>query len=109
MFAAKGVSGIGFYDSRAWRKLRREVMAYDNNECQYCKARHRHTRGELVHHEFHLDTYPQYGLMMWVEDPATGELKRNLVTVCKACHETVCHPERVRKFECKVPLTPERW
>ena len=109
MFAAKGVSGIGFYDSRAWRKLRREVMAYDNNECQYCKARHRHTRGELVHHEFHLDTYPQYGLMMWVEDPATGELKRNLVTVCKACHETVCHPERVRKFERKVPLTQERW
>ena len=103
------MSNIAFYDSRAWRRVRREVMACDNNECQYCKARHKHTRGQVVHHIYHLDEYPQLGLQMWVDDPATGERKRNLITVCRDCHETVCHPERVRKFVPRPQVTPERW
>lgn len=103
------VSKIGFYDTRAWRKMKREVLKHDHFECQYCKNRGRHTRAEVVHHEFHLKDYPQYGLMMWVEDPETGERRRNLVSVCRRCHETVCHPERSRKMIVKKPLTPERW
>lgn len=96
------------YDSRAWRKLRREVLRDDNYECQICKAKHKHTRAEIVHHQYHLDEYPQYGLMKYVY--VDGEWRRNLISVCRGCHETVCHPERMKKFvKWKEPLTPERW
>lgn len=104
------MSRNSFYDSRAWRKLRREVLKDDHNECQYCKEKHKHVRATIVHHCYHLDQYPQYGLMKYVRDPVTNEYKRNLVSVCRDCHETVCHPERMLKYvERKDPLTEERW
>lgn len=114
------MSANGFYDSRAWRRVRRQVLAMDHNECQICRARNRHTPGVIVHHVWHLDEYPEYGLSVWVDDPETGERKRNLLTVCRECHGTVCHPERLEALEKwkermaalavrKDPLTPERW
>lgn len=104
------VSKVGFYDSRAWRRVRRQVMEIDHYECQICKAKGILTKKHLlVHHEYHLEEYPQFGLMMWVDDPMTGQRRRNLITVCKCCHETVCHPGRAKRFEAKEPLTPERW
>lgn len=111
------MSKNGFYDSRAWRRVRREVMAMDHNECQICRRQHKHTPGVIVHHSCHLDEYPELGLMVWVEDPVTGQRQRNLITVCRECHRTVCHPERMealakwkdRMAERKEPLTPERW
>ena len=103
------MSANSFYNSRAWRRVRREVLTMDHHECQLCKARHRHSRAEIVHHRCHLDQYPELGLSVWVEDPATGERRRNLVSVCRACHETVCHPERLVQAEARGPLTPERW
>lgn len=103
------MSANGFYDSRAWRNVRRQVLAMDHNECQLCRARRRHSPGVIVHHSFCLDRYPEYALAVWVEDPATGEKKRNLVTVCRDCHETVCHPTRLAAEFPKEPLTPERW
>lgn len=103
------MSANSFYDSRAWRRVRREVMAMDHNECQICRQRHRHTPGVIVHHSYHLDEYPEYGLMVWVEDPATGQRQRNLVTVCRECHETDCHPGRITSAPPREPLTPERW
>ena len=103
------MSASSFYDSRAWRRLRREVLALDHNECQLCCQLHRHTPGVIVHHSFHLDEYPEYGLAVWVEDPVTGQRQRNLVTVCRACHETVCHPERMASTPPAEPLTQERW
>lgn len=103
------MSAIGFYDSYAWRKVRREVMTMDHNECQICYARRKHTPGVIVHHVYHLDKHPSFGLSVWVDDPATGERKRNLLTVCRECHETVCHPERMALKPPKEPLTPERW
>ncbi|MPN43819.1 hypothetical protein SDC9_191380 [bioreactor metagenome] len=36
-----------------------------------------------------------------------GIKQRNLISVCKDCHENVCHPERMR--ELKVVNVPERW
>lgn len=81
----------------------------DHNECQLCRARHKHTPGAIVHHSFHLDQYPQYGLAVWVDDPANGGRRRNLITVCRECHETVCHPNRRRIVDRPPPLTKERW
>lgn len=81
----------------------------DHNECQLCRVRHKHTPGVIVHHSFHLDQYPEYGLSVWVDDPVTRERRRNLVTVCRECHETVCHPQRLELSPPAPPLTPERW
>lgn len=89
--------------------MRRDVLRTDHNECQLCKARGRHSRGEIVHHRFHLDEYPDWGLLVWVEDPATGKQTRNLLTVCRECHETICHPDRLTTTLGLEPLTPERW
>lgn len=103
------LSAIAFYDSRAWHRVRREVLRSCNNECQTCKAAKRHSRADIVHHVYHLDEYPQYGLMEYVDDPTTGERKRNLLPVCRTCHETVCHPERMCLTVPAPPLTAERW
>ena len=96
-----------FYLSSKWQRLRREVLKKYKYECQHCKARGKYTRATHVHHEFHRDKYPEYELMEYVALP-DGTQKRNLVPVCKECHETVCHPERLR-WNKKAPLTEERW
>lgn len=103
------MSAIGFYDSRAWRRVRKEALKNCHNECQICKARHVHVRAELVHHVYHLADYPQWGLCEFVRDPATGEEVRNLLPVCRECHETVCHPGRRWVQGDASPLTEERW
>lgn len=96
-----------FYTCSAWLKTRAEILASDHHECQLCKARGIHTRAELVHHVKHLRNYPELGLSRFYLDEE-GKEQRNLISVCKDCHETVCHPERLRKKKSK-PLTAERW
>lgn len=92
--------------------MRAEVLRHCHGECQVCKAGPGKPRvdAEIVHHVFHLEDYPEWGLCEFVEDPVTGERVRNLLPVCRKCHETVCHPERMRPQAPKAePLTPERW
>ncbi len=94
-----------FYSWRKWRRLRAEVRKLDNNECQLCKAKGRYRRGTIVHHVKHLQDRPDLALSIW--DPDTGE--RQLITVCKDCHEAE-HPESLRQFKpAKQPVTVERW
>lgn len=94
-----------FYSWRAWRKLREQVRRMDNGECQLCKARGRYRRGSIVHHVKHVEDRPDLALSIW--DPDTGE--RQLVTVCKACHEAL-HPESLRQNRpARESLRPERW
>lgn len=95
-----------FYHTYAWEQLRDQVLEMDNYECQICKAKGKHSRGKIVHHQFHLDEFPEYAMDVNVEQD--GKVKRNLLTVCRSCHENVCHPERLRKNK-SVPLTEERW
>ena len=56
------------------------------------------------HHVKHLRQRPDLALSIW--DPDTGA--RQLVTVCKACHERE-HPESLRRSVPAAPLTAERW
>lgn len=94
-----------FYSWRKWRRLRAEVRRMDNYECQLCKARGCYRRGTIVHHVKHIQERPDLALSVW--DPDTGE--RQLVTVCKDCHEAA-HPESLRQFQPqKEPVTLERW
>ena len=94
-----------FYWWPEWQALRDDVLRMDHGECQMCKARGRYSRGAIVHHVKHLRQRPDLALSVW--DPDTGE--RQLVTVCKACHEAE-HPESLRTCSPSAPpLTAERW
>jgi len=100
-----------FYLTKAWRRVRRYVLREYHYECAICRDKpgHPHVKAEIVHHIYHLDQYPQYGLLEYIPDPVTGAPVRNLLPVCKQCHETVCHPERLTHVSVIDPVTPERW
>lgn len=95
-----------FYDWPEWDQVREHVLAMDHWECQICSQRHRYRKAVLVHHVKHLKDRPDLALS--VVDEATGE--RQLLSVCRSCHEEL-HPERMRRksFSFVSPLTEERW
>ena len=95
-----------FYSWTEWRALRPEVLAMDHHECVRCRELRRKFRGaKIVHHVKHLEDRPDLALSVW--DPETGE--RQLVSVCKQCHEEL-HPESQRQYKhIRAPLTAERW
>lgn len=95
-----------FYDSGDWRRLRRRVLEFDKYECQLCKEQGQYKKAEIVHHVKHVEDYPELRLSWYyIED---GEEHRNLISVCRDCHESKCHPERLRMNDTK-PLNVERW
>lgn len=97
-----------FYCSAAWHRKRDAVLKRDRYECQICKSRGKYKRAELAHHVQHLKDRPDLALADTYpgED---GQERRQLISVCKDCHETVCHPERMRKNTKEKFQTEERW
>ena len=95
-----------FYWTGHWRRIRKKVLDEDRRECQECKKRGRYSTATIVHHVKHRKDFPELELEQYYIDE-NGERKRNLISVCQTCHETVCHPERLTKF--KTPAVPERW
>lgn len=94
-----------WYNSAAWGAMRATVLRLDHYECQRCRAHGRYRRAEIVHHVKHLKDRPDLALSLY--DPDTGE--RQLMSVCKRCHEEL-HPESQRQFVLKKQLiTAERW
>lgn len=94
-----------FYSWSSWRKVRDKVFKLDNYECQVCKAKGRYSRAVIVHHIKHLKDRPDLALDIY--DAQTGE--RQLVSVCKSCHEAL-HPESMVGIEIRSePVTVERW
>ena len=100
-----------FYDWVEWRDhMRPTVLKLDKFECQLCKAAGKvcsSSQGArlIVHHVKHLRDRPDLALSIF--DPDTGE--RQLITVCKACHEKL-HPEGMRRCQpSSPPVTSERW
>lgn len=92
-----------FYSWSEWEHLRLEVLKLDRWECQHCKRRGRYRRAVLVHHVKHLKVRPDLALSVW-----DGE-ERQLVSLCKRCHEEE-HPESQRPFvRQKALVTEERW
>ncbi len=59
-----------------------------------------------MHHVNQLDKHLGFGLEKYYTD-VNGKVKPNLISVCKDCHETVCHPERL--LHTKKSLNEERW
>lgn len=107
-FLIEGGREHEFYCSTAWRRKRAEILRRDKYECQICKSRGKYRRAELVHHVNHLKDRPDLALADTYpgED---GQERRQLISVCKECHETVCHPERMKKESKKKFSTEERW
>lgn len=97
-----------FYCSTAWHHKRNSILKRDRHECQICKAKGKYKKAELVHHVLHLKDRPDLALADTYpgED---GQEHRQLISVCKECHETVCHPERMRKNSKEKFQTEERW
>lgn len=95
-----------FYEWPEWKALREDVLRrLDQSECQRCKAKGRFRGAVIVHHVKHLRERPDLSLSIW--DPETGE--RQLISVCKQCHEEL-HPESQRQFRVvRSPVTVERW
>lgn len=92
-----------FYTSAPWRRRRREVLKLDKYECQICKAKGKYKKATIVHHVKHLKDSPDLALSIWA-----GE-ERQLISVCKSCHEEE-HPESQRQLAPqKQPMTEERW
>lgn len=92
-----------FYLWTEWKTIRRQVLRLDNWECQVCKSRHRHKRATIVHHVKRLKDRPDLALSIY----DNGD--RQLVSVCKKCHEEL-HPESQRQYRMReAPVTIERW
>ena len=92
-----------FYSWPEWRRLRREVLAVDNCECQECKRRGVYSKASIVHHVRHLRDRPDLALSVYDGD------SRQLEAVCKRSHEEL-HPDSQRQYAPSAsPLTPERW
>lgn len=100
-----------FYTWAVWRKTKSEVLRLDHYECQKCKARKKYSHAVVVHHVNHLREHPELALNIWYDDKETGEKKRQLISLCKACHEEE-HPERMKKPKSNAKekfWTEERW
>lgn len=100
-----------FYTWTPWIHLRDYVLKdLDKGECQLCKQRGRHRRATHVHHVNHLRDHPELALEIWYTDIKTGEKKRQLISLCRWCHEEQ-HPERLRQHQKKKSgfTTEERW
>lgn len=94
-----------FYDWPEWHAVRAEVLRMDRRECVRCREqKHRYRPARIVHHVRHLQDRPDLALS--IVDPDTGA--RQLVSVCKDCHEEL-HPESLRRLPLRrTPLTAER-
>jgi 5-methylcytosine-specific restriction endonuclease McrA len=88
-----------FYNSRTWRRKRKEILSRDNKECQRCKAEGGFSKATCVHHIQHLRDRPDLAL-----------IDNNLIALCDSCHNKM-HPEKL-EFEKKETMSdkmPEWW
>ena len=92
-----------FYTWGKWLIVRDDVLKLDNWDCQICKAKGRRRKATIVHHVKHLKNRPDLALSVF-----DGE-ERQLLSVCKTCHEEE-HPESLKRIsKHKKPVTAERW
>ena len=74
-----------FYNDRYWRRLSKEIIGENHNECLLCKAEHRLTTATLVHHVRHLKDYPELAYSRTYTDETGTHMQ--LMPLCHDCHE----------------------
>ena len=93
-----------FYKSKYWRKLRKEVLKEQKEECQECLKLGKRTKANTVHHVQFVDKHPELALSKFYIHK--GKQYRNLICVCPDCHNKL-HPEKHKQK--KEPINEERW
>ena len=99
-----------FYNSKHFKRLRREVLREQHYECQRCKEKGKLTivkdtkkKSGVVHHIKYVREHPELSLSKYYIDDK-GIKQRNLIVLCNECHEIV-HD----RFSISEPLNEERW
>lgn len=67
-----------FYDGRAWRRTREQIMMRDNGMCQHCLKENKIIHADVVHHIKYFKDYPELALDI-----------KNLISLCHACHNKI--------------------
>ena len=93
-----------FYKSKYWRKLRKEVLKEQKEECQECLKLGKRTKANTVHHVQFVDKHPELALSKFYA--YKGKQYRNLICVCPDCHNKL-HPEKHKQK--KELIHEERW
>ena len=84
MSKEKSLKEKGFYHSKAWRAVRKQVLIRDKNLCRHCLESGKITLATTIHHVMELDRRPDLALDI-----------NNLISLCRICHEeTRVKPER---------------
>ena len=97
-----------FYKSKEWIELRNEILKESHYECEICRKKGKINKAELVHHQQFVRNHPHLSLSKYYTHK--GKRYKNLISVCRHCHETVCHPERMKSYSEKNKFTnEERW
>ena len=104
-----------FYKSKEWIALKNKILKENHYECAECRKHGvitRHDDGgrllSTVHHVCHVRDHPELALSEWYKDYSTGKLERNLIPVCKACHNKL-HPEKIKRVNQDKYVNDERW
>lgn len=104
-----------FYKSKEWIALKNKILKENHYECAECRKHGvitRHDDGgrllSTVHHVCHVRDHPELALSEWYKDYSTGKLERNLIPVCKACHNKL-HPEKIKRVNQDKFVNDERW
>lgn len=99
-----------FYKSKYWagnkdmKGLKNEVLEEQKKECQECLKQGKITRADTVHHVQFVRKHPSLALSKYYV--YKGKKYRNLISVCRECHNKL-HPEK--SFKKKEKLNEERW
>lgn len=107
-----------FYKSKEWIRLKNQVLKSEHYECTECKKHGIITRYDVgedgkkrllstVHHVCHVKDHPELALSLWYKDYETGKDEKNLIPVCKACHNRL-HPEKNHR-KSNGFMNEERW
>ena len=64
-----------FLVSKQWREKREKILRRDGYQCQISKRFGKRVEGNIVHHIFPREEFPEFRLANW-----------NLITVCMAVH-----------------------
>lgn len=109
-----------FYKCPEWLSLKQQVLSESHYECAECRKHGKITRYDIdakgrkrllstVHHVKHVRDYPELALSRTYVD-GSGTVKKNLIPVCKKCHNRL-HPEKNFKKNKKTDkfFNEERW
>lgn len=95
-----------FYKSPAWQRLKEEVLKEQHRECQICKSNGRYKPADTVHHVQHVKRHPRLALSKTYT--YKGKAYKNLIAICKACHNQV-HTEKGFNKKNSTFTNEERW